>query len=81
MSSLIEKKLVARLPLRMPAEAGIHPAWQMAAITLPSANASRTSFTIAGDRRIRSGAKPPGMTTASYSTAFACSAWMSTVTG
>ena len=29
---------------------------------------------MAGDRRMRSGAKPPGITTASYSAAFACSA-------
>ena len=58
----------------MPADTGTQPAWQIAATTLPSPKASRTSFTMAGDRRMRSGAKPPGITTASYSTAFTCSA-------
>src|SRR5713101_5714951 len=55
-SSLMEKKEVAFLPLRIPALASIHPAWQMAATTLPCWEASRTSFTMLSWRRIMSGA-------------------------
>jgi hypothetical protein len=81
MSSLIEKKEVTFLPLTTPALASIHPAWQMAATTLPCWAASRTSFTMASCRRIMSGVYPPGTTTASNSTAVTASAWTSTVTG
>ena len=63
MSSLMEKKEVTFLPLMTPALASIHPAWQMAATTLPCWAASRTSFTIASCRRIMSGAYPPGTIT------------------
>src|SRR5439155_24725830 len=41
-SSLIEKKDVAFRPLRIPADTSIHPAWQIAATTLPCCAASRT---------------------------------------
>ena len=48
---LDREKLVARLPLRMPADTGTQPAWQIAAHDLALARkASRTSFTMAGDR-------------------------------
>ena len=43
-SSLMAKKQVAFLPLRIPAFTGIQAAWQIAATTLPAASMSGTAM-------------------------------------
>jgi Putative DNA-binding HTH domain len=67
MSSRIALKLVARRPLSIFAEIGTQPAWQMKAIGLPSVSNAFTRSSTRCDRRSVSGANPPGMTSASYS--------------
>ena len=56
MSSRIAATLVARRPLRIFAEIGTQPAWQMKAIGLPASSKARTRPSTASERRSLSGA-------------------------
>ena len=62
-SSRIARNEVRRFPFTMSAEARTHPAWQIAATTLPAAFMSLTNARTASDIRSLSGAHPPGITT------------------
>src|SRR5262249_5876464 len=81
MSSRIAATLVARRPLRIFAEIGTQPAWQMNAIGLPASSEARPRPGTASERRRLSGAYPPGMTSASKSAAASWSTVVSTGTG
>ena len=81
MSSRIAPTLVARRPLRIRAEIGTQPAWQMKAIGLFASSNARTRSSTVSERRSLSGAKPPGMTRASKSPSATCSTVVSTGTG
>ena len=81
MSSRIAATLVARRPLRIFAEIGTQPAWQMNATGLPASSKSRTRPRTAAERRSLSGAYPPGMTSPSNSWAVTWSTTVSTGTG
>lgn len=62
---------VARRPLRIFAEMGIQPPWQMKATSLPCSKNSRVSESTLGSRRSLSGMKPPGMSRPQKSWLFA----------
>jgi hypothetical protein len=81
MSSRMAAILVARRPLRMPAEMGTQPAWQMKAMGLASRSKVRIRSRMWSWRRSLSGAYPPGITRTSKPAALTAAVAASGSTG
>ena len=80
-SSLMIGTQVSRRPRAMPAETSTQPAWQMAATIVPFSQVLRTRSSSGWERRMASGAKPPGMISASTSVGFTSATLTSDRTG